>query len=352
MRFVLIALVVCIPFTHAHAAEYIVPATVLEVRSERVEMLPGMQSTERVQELEATLSDGARVSITNDRIPLSVGDRFYALVSEDPAGRVVTVHDVDRIPVLIVAVVLFALATIAVGAFIGLRALISLAISIAFILYGLVPLLGSGYPPLLVCGLGAAVILALAMLVTHGVHSSVLAAYIAAIGAVLVAIGLGEVFVTAAHLTGYSDSAAAMVSVTIDGINMQGLLLGAIIIGVLGIVDDLAITQVATVAELSASGVTSARELYSRAMHVGREHLGAVVNTLVLAYAGASLPLLMLFAYAPAPTLSLVNSEVIALEIVRAAIGGVALALVIPLATILAVYAQRSGLTLEGKRHT
>lgn len=347
MRMMVLAFLALFPFSVAYAEEAIMRATVLEVRSERTESLPGMYGTQQIQEIAVELSDGSRVLIVNDRVPLRAGDQFYAMKADSADGSVVTVHDVDRLPVLAAAVALFALATLVVGWWVGARALTSLGISIVFILYVLIPLLGAGYPPILVCGIGAACILAIAMVVTHGMRPGVLAAYIAAVGAVFIAIGLAEVFVAAAHLTGFSDSAAAMVSISIDGINMQGLLLGAMIIGVLGIVDDLAVTQVATVAELESSGITGGAELYARAMHVGREHLGAVVNTLVLAYAGASLPLLMLFAYAPAPSMVLINSEVIALEIVRAAVGGVALALVIPAATALAVYLLRRGIRLD-----
>lgn len=239
------------------------------------------------------------------------------------------------------AVLLFALVTVAVGGMIGFRALMSLVLTIALILYGLVPLLASGYPPVLISLIGAACILGVAMAVTHGVTRTTLAAFSGALLTVLIAIGLAEFFVYAAHLSGFADDAATMVTFALDvELNMQGLLLGALIIGALGIVDDLAVTQVATVGELRRSGVRGTKALYAGAMRVGREHLGAVVNTLVLAYAGASLPLLILFTHSPASVSFLLNSEVIAVEIVRAAIGGVALALVIPVATYLAILAN------------
>lgn len=323
----------------ANEGAVLVRAQVREVLQERVERLPGFNVDTTIQELSATLASGEVVTVINDYVPLSEGDWFYTFPVDQVDGVEYRVHDVDRQQVLFWAVLLFVLVTVGVGGMVGARALFSLVVSIGLILYGLIPLLSSGYSPVLVSAVGAAVILALAMALTHGVTRLTLASYSAALVAVFVALGLGEVFVHAAHLSGFADSAATTVSLTHGALNMQGLLLGALIIGVLGIVDDLAVTQAVTVAELRRSGMSASRELYARAMRVGREHLGSVVNTLVLAYAGASLPLLILFSYAPAPTMLLINSEVIAVEIVRAAVGGVALALVIPMATYLAILA-------------
>jgi uncharacterized membrane protein len=156
---------------------------------------------------------------------------------------------------------------------------------------------------------------------------------------IIIAIFLGEFFVSFAQLTGFADDTTTILNLTTGGtLNMHGLLLSAMIIGILGIVDDLAVTQVASVAELHrANSALSRKELYKRAMRIGREHFGAVVNTLFLAYAGAALPLLLLFALSPSSPWMLVNSEIIAIEIVRASVGGVALALVLPIATFLGV---------------
>jgi uncharacterized membrane protein len=125
-----------------------------------------------------------------------------------------------------------------------------------------------------------------------------------------------------------------------DGVlDFTGLLLGAIIVGVLGVLDDIAVTQAAVVAELYSSNKSlSLREVYRRALRVGREHVGALVNTLVLAYAGASLPLLMYFYLAPVGFWSLINSELFATEIIRAVVGSIGLILTVPIVTGLAVW--------------
>lgn len=319
----------------------IVSAEVVRIVNQHREIIPGTSTEVLTQTIEIQFEDGTTAVILNDRIPLAEGDTFYVRSEEGVDGQLYTVHDADRRGAVLFAVILFAIVTISIGRWVGFRALIALGVSLVLILYGLVPLLTSGYSPILICALGAAVILGIAMLITHGVNRVSAAAYAASILVIFLATVLGEYVVDLAHLTGFSDSAAGAVNISLgNSVNMSGLLLGGLIIGVLGIIDDLAVTQVVTVAELKSTDPSlTAKTLYVRAMRVGREHLGAVVNTLVLAYAGASLPLLLLFSLAPAPLSLLINSEVIAVEIVRAAVGGTALVLVVPVATYLGIFA-------------
>lgn len=319
----------------------ILRAGVVHIVNQHAETVPGTDIEVLVQTIKVQFTDGSTAEIRNDRIPLTEGDSFYVRSEEGVDGPLYTVHDADRRGAVLLAVMLFAIVTVSIGRWVGFRALIALCVSLVLILYGLVPLLTSGHSPILICALGAAVILGIAMLITHGVNRVSAAAYTASILVIFLATILGEYVVDLAHLTGFSDSAAGAVNISLgNSVNMSGLLLGGLIIGVLGIIDDLAVTQVVTVAELKSTDPSiPAKALYTRAMRVGREHLGAVVNTLVLAYAGASLPLLLLFSLTPAPLSLLINSEVIAVEIVRAAVGGTALVLVVPVATYLAILA-------------
>ncbi len=122
-------------------------------------------------------------------------------------------------------------------------------------------------------------------------------------------------------------------------IYFAGLLLGGILIGVLGVLDDIAITQAAVVSELYGSAKhLSKKEIYMSALRVGKEHVGALVNTLALAYTGASLPLLLLFSTADASTSSIINQEIFATEIIRTIVGSIGLILTVPITTLLAVY--------------
>jgi uncharacterized membrane protein len=181
------------------------------------------------------------------------------------------------------------------------------------------------------------------MVTTHGFSWKTGAAFVASMGSVLLAIFASSFFVSAARFAGFASDESVILNLSTGGaLNMEGLLLGAMIVGVLGIIDDLTVTQVSAVHALHhANPLQSARALYRGAMKIGRDHLGAVVNTLVLAYAGSSLPLLLLFSLSPSSPVSLLNSDIMAIEIVRAAVGGIALAVSIPIATFLGVVIRK-----------
>ena len=330
-----------------------VHGTVTRIVSEEEILIPGTDTKNIVQDIEAKTDAGEVLRIVNDRVPLKVGDGFYATWQETPDGKVYTVKEADRRMAILFSVLLFAAVTIIIGGWVGLRALLSLVASVFVIVYMLLPQLAHGAPPILTSTLFAALILAIAMGVTHGLNRTTAAAFGASVVTILFAILLGEFFVTAARLSGFTDDASTILNLSTGGtLHMGGLLLGALIIGILGIIDDLAVTQVLTVQELkNANDNLSKGELYTRAMRVGKEHLGAVVNTLVLAYAGAALPLLLLFSLSPSDPVMLLNSEVMAIEIIRSSVGGVALALILPIATSLGIFVVKKGQTEPSNVH-
>ena len=148
---------------------------------------------------------------------------------------------------------------------------------------------------------------------------------------------LSSVFVEAARLTGFASEEAGFLRVARQMINIKGLLLAGIIIGVLGILDDITISQSAIVFQLKeANKKLKFNELYKRAMNVGQDHISSMVNTLVLVYAGASLPLLLLFIDNPQPFFEVINYEIIADEIVRTLVGSIGLILAVPITTLIA----------------
>lgn len=313
-------------------------AKVIEVVSEEVVPLPGASVTITVQTLRAqVIGTGEIIVIENDRVRLKKGDTFFANYIDTQDGRFYTVRDPDRRVALAFAIGFFALAVVAIGGWIGFRALISLVVSFAIIIPFLIPALATGTSPLLVSFFFSALILALTMGITHGINRLTVASFVGSILTVLVAVVAGAFFTSFARLSGFADDSATILNLTTGGtLNMEGLLLGALIIGFLGVIDDLAITQIAMAAELKKANPELSRlEIYKRTMRVGREHLGAVVNTLFLAYAGAAMPLLLLFGLSPASPWLLVNSEIIAVEVVRATVGGFALALALPITSAL-----------------
>lgn len=337
------------PVTTSASSDAPVRATVRSVVSEQETIIPGTETRSFLQVLEAETEAGAAFTIENDRVRLSVGDAFFVFVNDDPDLAPYVFYEPDRRALLLFSVALFVIVTVSIGRMVGVRALASLVLAGVVIFYFLLPQLASGATPLVVSVGSAIAILGLAMGITHGLSRTTLAAFIASVSTIVFAALLGNYLVEGAHLSGFVDDASVVLNFTTGGtLNLSGILLAAIIIGTLGIIDDLAMTQVSAVSEIHrANNALSKRELYRRAMRVGREHLGAVTNTLLFAYAGASLPLLLLFTLSPASPLLLINGEVVAVEIVRAAVGGTALALVLPVATVLGILAVRPRDTAE-----
>ena len=318
---------------------------VIEVVSSEERTVPGTQTATPVQTIDVEVLDGPFdgdiITIENDFLALDVGDRFYFNYNVYLDGsESYAVTNIDRRGPLLIFVALFALAVVALGGWQGVRSLVALGVSFLAILYVLLPGLLAGYSPLLLSFLVAAGILFGAIFFTHGFNRESCVAY----GGTMMAVGLTGILaiiaVSATELSGFASDESVYLNFNTNGLlDFTGLLLGAIIVGVLGVLDDIAVTQAAVVVELYNSNTAlSPWEVYRRALRVGREHVGALVNTLVLAYAGASLPLLMYFYLAPVGFWSLINSELFATEIIRAVIGSIGLIMTVPIVTGLAVW--------------
>lgn len=318
---------------------------VIDIKSEEVREIPGTDAEHLYQEIEIEILDGPQVgeiiTIENDYLELDKGDKFYFNHNIYIDGsEFYAVVNIDRRASLIFFGILFAVAVIALGGWQGVRSLVALVGSFLAIFYVLLPGILHGWNPLLISLLVASVILASAIFFTHGFNRESLVAYSGTMIAVLLTGVLAIIAVSMSDLSGFVSDESVYLNINTDGaLNFTGLLLGAIIIGVLGVLDDVAITQAAVVSELFDSNKSiSRREVYSRALRVGREHVGALVNTLVLAYAGVSLPLLLYFYMSPISVWSLVNSEVFATEIIRTVVGSIGLIMTVPIVTGLAVF--------------
>lgn len=319
-------------------------AKVLAVKNVESILVPGTDVASTVQTLEVIFLEGPRkdqaVTFENDYIQLEKGDVFYLdyLVSIDGVEHFV-IREMDRRIPLAIVVGLFALTVLVFGGMQGLRSLVSLGASLLVIIYALVPALVEGYSPVLVSTLVATVVLFCAIFFTHGFNRSSAIAFCGTLAAVGVTGLLAWLSIAYTSLSGLSSDETVYLNLNTRGeLDLVGLLLAAIIIGALGVLDDIAITQVAVVEELYKFETFLTKwDIYRRAIRVGKEHVGALVNTLVLAYAGASLPLLLLFSLSDSSWLSIVNREVFATEIVRSMVGGIGLVLTVPITTLLAV---------------
>lgn len=237
---------------------------------------------------------------------------------------------------------LFAIVVIAIGRFKGLRALIVLGLTFLIILKFIIPRILAGSNPLFIAIVGSLMILCLAIYITEGIKRNSNIAIFSVLICLIITGLLSVWFSTVAKLTGFaSEEAMFLVDIAQGSINIKGLLLAGIIIGALGVLDDVVISQVALVQELKSSNPDiSKQKLYSKAMKVGVSHLSSMVNTLFLAYAGVALPLLILFSIGEGSSVSLgqmINNEMIATEIVRTLTGSIGLVLAVPIATFLSV---------------
>ncbi len=319
-------------------------ARVLEVVTSQPTLLPGTDATINVQTVRAQLLDGPRqgevLMITNDHLNLKVGDAFFLDYQKTINGdEIYSVRDVDRRGILALAGLSLVAVILLFGGWQGVRSLGSLAASLLLIRFILVPALLHGYPPVLVSVAVAAIILALAIYLTHGRNRESLAAFLGTFLAVSLTGILGAITVYLARFTGFASDEAVYLNLNTGGtLDFTGLLLGGIIIGALGVLDDIAITQAAVVRELAGSNPNLSRgEIYRRALRVGQEHIGALVNTLALAYTGASLSLILLFSQSTMPISRILNSELFATEIIRTVVGSIGLVATVPLTTLIAV---------------
>ncbi|MBC8988629.1 YibE/F family protein [Micromonospora chalcea] len=283
---------------------------------------------------------------------VEVGDKIVLVELIDPADPSVKSYNIaehQRGTPLIWLLVLFAAAIVAFGRWRGLAALGGLAASFAILLGFVLPGIGGGQPPLLVAIVGAALIMFVVLYLTHGITAQTSVAVLGTLGSLVITGVLGLLATSATHLTGFGSEDATTLSMFQGDVDLHGLLLAGIIIGSLGVLDDVTVTQAATVTELAhANPGLSRRQLYRAATRVGRAHIASTVNTIVLAYAGASLPLLLLLVADSRPVSQILTSEFLAQEIVRSAVATLGLIAAVPLTTALAAIVTTAGRRAPG----
>ncbi|MFJ8232656.1 YibE/F family protein [Streptomyces sp. NPDC094448] len=260
-----------------------------------------------------------------------------AYAPDAPRDLQYSVIDVNRrFPLAVVAGV-FALAVVLVGRMRGVMALIALAASFAVLTLFILPAILEGSNPLAVAVVGSSAIMLIALYACHGITARTSVAVLGTLISLLLIGLLGSLFIDWAALSGNTDDNTGLIHGLYPGIDMSGLLLAGVIIGSLGVLDDVTVTQTSAVWELrQADPGMGPRALYRAAIRIGRDHIASVVNTLVLAYAGAALPLLLLFSIAKSGVGTVANSELVAEEIVRTLIGSIGLVASVPVTTILA----------------
>lgn len=276
---------------------------------------------------------------------LHMGDKVMLLktmpLSSDGAAAVPIyyISDYYRIPSLLWMLGFFCLLVFAFSGKKGFKSLLGLAFSIVILLKFMVPQILMGASPFLITFFGALLVMLVSMYLAHGFHPRTTVALISTLITILLALVLSVLFTAFVKVFGTGSQDAYSLQFLDDGtmLNLKGLFLGGIIVGTLGILDDITVSQASIVDELKkANAKLTVKELYAHAISVGREHIASLVNTLVLAYAGSSLPIFIMFTINKQQVTALINSEFIAEEIVRTLIGSSALILAVPITTYIA----------------
>ncbi|MEV0929917.1 YibE/F family protein [Streptomyces phaeochromogenes] len=274
---------------------------------------------------------------------------IVAYAPDAPKELQYSVTDVNRKLPMTVLAGIFAVAVVLVGRMRGVMALVALAASFLILTFFILPAILQGSNPLVVAVVGASAIMLIALYLCHGLSARTSVAVLGTLLSLLLIGLLGSLFIDWAALTGNTDDNTGLIHGLYPSIDMSGLLLAGIIIGSLGVLDDVTVTQTSAVWELHEANPTMGwRGLYRAGIRIGRDHIASVVNTLVLAYAGAALPLLLLFSIAQSSVGTVANSELVAEEIVRTLVGSIGLVASVPVTTVLAalvVSADRPGPT-------
>jgi uncharacterized membrane protein len=295
------------------------------------------------ERIEAVVQDGSTaVPGSSNREPYEVGDEVVITRFTGPAaGDFAVIAEPWRVPLLGIVAAIFAMAVIVIGGWRGARSLVALALTLTVVVKLVVPLLLRGADPVLLAVGGGVLVTVVTLLLTEGPSRVTWSAVLGVLVALGLTAGLAATFTAIAEFTALqgNEEIAFLIPLVGDRIDLQGILLAATVFGALGVLDDVTITQAATVEQLHRSRPDGERRaVVGRAMRVGRAHIAATVNTLVLAYLGASLPLLLLFALSGEPTLTILNGEIVAVEVVRALVGSIGIVAAVPITTLVAAW--------------
>jgi len=280
--------------------------------------------------------------------PMRAGDEILVTRTEFNGEERYFVQERQRRASVWVLSLAFAVLVVAIGGRQGAMSLVALAISFLVIVRFIVPAIYGGWDPVVAAILGSLVIMAASLVIGHGPSNKTWIALGGTAAALALTGGLAVFAVGFTQLSGLGDEDAATLQALVSGVSARGLLLGGIIIGALGVLDDVTTTQSSTVMEIHrANRALGPMQLFARAMNVGRDHIASVTNTLVLAYAGASLPLLMILAGQGEPLGILVSYEQLTAEVVRTLVGSMGIVAAVPLTTGLAAFLIGTGLVKD-----
>ncbi len=270
---------------------------------------------------------------------LQAGDRVLLTVTRDGTARTYTIAEVVRAPSLVPLAVLLVATLLGIARFAGLAALAGLGASVAVFLLAIVPALQRGDDPLLATVAGSVAVLCVAVFFVHGPGRKSVSALLGTVVALVAVGGLGALALSAARMSGFTTEETVFLSVATDArIDMARLALAGVIVGSLGALVDMAVGQASTAFELAQTDPDlRGRALYVSTLHVGRDHIGSLINTLALAYFGGALPLVLLLSLGFQPLSVALNSEQMTLSLITVVVASIGLVLCVPVTTAIAV---------------
>lgn len=283
-----------------------------------------------------------------DQKKVNVGEKIIILEIKQGEKITNTVWDKYRLNYIYFLIIGFFALVIIFAGLKGVGSIIGMATSFIILMGFIIPQILNGHDPLAITIIGSSIILFVTIFLAHGISKKTSVAVASTVIALTITGILAFVYVKMIGLTGLGDENNYMLQIGNVNINAQGLLLSGIIIGALGVLDDVTTTQSAAIFEFfKLNKKLSVTDLYMKGYSVGKEHISSLVNTLILAYAGASLGLFVIFVLNPnnIPSWVMLNDEMIVEEIVRALAGSIGLVLAVPITTVIAAYIARKTIT-------
>lgn len=351
-----LALVISLSMTISASAQHAIPspeeefmrAKVIEILQESNDHSFGMQRTSQkvLMRITSGQEKGRELILENgvlsDRsdMRLSQGETVILRTIEYEGVKKYLISEKYRLPSLLWLGAFFLMITFLFGGVTGIRSIFGLGVSILILSLYVVPAITAGKNPLLVSLFGSFAIACTSLYLAHGFTKRTSVALLSTLSTLSIAVLLSVIFVHVSKLFGMgTEESMYLQSGASAGVNLRGLLLGGMIIGCLGVLDDITTAQTAAVDEIrKANPSLKATQLLRSGLSVGKEHIASLINTLALAYVGASLPLLLLFQTNETyPLWVTLNSEFLAEEIVRTLVGSTTLLLAVPIATWCAV---------------
>ena len=321
------------------SAQEVQKATVVKVLSEKTELVPETKALETIQQLEIDLPREKSIYIENTYAPVQAGDTIFVYQDEN---NVWFVREINRTPILLFTAILFIVISLFIGRWKGFRGLVSLGLSVGVLFFILIPYITQVSHPLLFSFIVVTLLMSIGAIITHGWNKGTLAATLGIFITLVITAGVGYLISTHAHITGQSSDESVFLKTSLGINNIRALFLSGVLISLLGVLYDGAISQAIYIQKQIKAGATDLKKLYKQAMDIGRSHVGALIDTLAIVSIGSSLLELILFIKQSTEPLGFILSqEPIALEILQILVGSMGLMITIPITTLISIWVFR-----------